>query len=223
MSGNVGNNGTWSYSFSGTCSANQADILTTTPASAPSVATTNANDAYSKTIADGGSGNSRGLNCDGTWYNRRDAIDTRIINDIKNGTGGIIDSPTQVGGWITPATGTGCTDTDHDGMPDVWETAHGLNPNDASDGPKIAADGYTNLENYLNGTNPGPGESATPSPTPSVKPGDTNGDNKVDETDYTTWLGHYGQSTTGVTNGDFNTDGKVDGVDYVIWLNNYGK
>ena len=42
-------------------------------------------------------------------------------------------------------------DSDHDGMPDEFELANGLNPNDPSDGPRIAADGYSNLEHYLNG------------------------------------------------------------------------
>ena len=41
-------------------------------------------------------------------------------------------------------------DTDGDGMPDEWETAHGLNPNNATDGNTVQADGYTNLEHYLN-------------------------------------------------------------------------
>ena len=41
-------------------------------------------------------------------------------------------------------------DTDHDGMPDTWETANGLNPNDANDRGIFATNGYTNLENYLN-------------------------------------------------------------------------
>ena len=41
-------------------------------------------------------------------------------------------------------------DTDGDGMPDEWETANGLNPNDPEDGPATAENGYTNLENYLN-------------------------------------------------------------------------
>ncbi len=41
-------------------------------------------------------------------------------------------------------------DTDGDGMPDEWEKANGLNPNDSKDGAAKAENGYTNLENYLN-------------------------------------------------------------------------
>ena len=41
-------------------------------------------------------------------------------------------------------------DTDHDGIPDTWEKAHGLDPNNPADGAVIAANGYTNVENYLN-------------------------------------------------------------------------
>ena len=64
-----------------------------------------------------------------------------------------------------------------------------------------------------------------PSPTtpPIGKPGDANGDDKVDGLDYVAWLNHYNQSATGAVNGDFNNSGKVDGLDYVIWLNNYNK
>jgi pectate lyase len=40
-------------------------------------------------------------------------------------------------------------------MPDTWELSYGLNPSDPSDGPQDAdGDGYTNLEEYLNNTNP---------------------------------------------------------------------
>lgn len=55
-----------------------------------------------------------------------------------------------------PAAGaTPEVDTDGDGMPDTWESANGLNPNDPSDGPLDSdKDGYTNLEEYLNRTNP---------------------------------------------------------------------
>jgi pectate lyase len=46
-------------------------------------------------------------------------------------------------------------DTDRDGMPDAWEKTHKLNPADPADGPADAdKDGYTNLEEFLNGTNP---------------------------------------------------------------------
>jgi hypothetical protein len=41
------------------------------------------------------------------------------------------------------------TDTDHDGMPDDWETAHGLQPTIADGNADPDADGYTNLEEYL--------------------------------------------------------------------------
>ncbi len=66
----------------------------------------------------------------------------------------------------------------------------------------------------------------SPSPSPSslpVKPGDANGDNKVDGVDYVVWLNHYNQNVTGTASGDYNNSGKVDGVDYIIWVNGYGK
>jgi hypothetical protein len=40
-------------------------------------------------------------------------------------------------------------------MPDIWEEQFGLNPSDPTDGPMDAdGDGYTNIEEYLNATNP---------------------------------------------------------------------
>lgn len=92
----------------------------------------------------------------------RDAVDIRVINDMKNGTyikgsngsdKGLIDSPSDVGGWPELAAGTPITDTDRDGMPDSWETLYGLNPNDASDANTYTLDSkrwYTNIEVYAN-------------------------------------------------------------------------
>lgn len=81
----------------------------------------------------------------------RDAVDERIIAGLRRGEGRIIDSQDDVGGWPTLATGTAPADSDKDGMPDAWEQANGLNPTDATDGPKDRNDdGYTNLEDYLN-------------------------------------------------------------------------
>lgn len=78
----------------------------------------------------------------------RDALDTRVISEMSARTGNVgrqgAAFPTLSSGGTPP------TDTDADGMPDAWETAHGLNPNLASDRNLVATNGYTNLENYLN-------------------------------------------------------------------------
>ncbi|RYY99299.1 MAG: T9SS type A sorting domain-containing protein [Chitinophagaceae bacterium] len=96
----------------------------------------------------------------GATFPLRDTLDQRIINDIRNRTGRIIDvqggyprnTPyaSTVNAWPNLATGTAPADSDHDGMPDSWETANSLNPANAADRAGIAANGYTNLENYLN-------------------------------------------------------------------------
>jgi hypothetical protein len=52
--------------------------------------------------------------------------------------------------------GEAVKDSDQDGMPDEWETKHKLNPNDASDASAdLSGDGYTNIEKYINGIDPG--------------------------------------------------------------------
>jgi F0F1-type ATP synthase epsilon subunit len=172
MSGNygAGTGGAWSYGYNGTC-AGRTDIVVTTPAAAPVVNTTNATSAYNAVLAD--AGNSRGVDCNGNWYNRRDAIDVRIVNDVKNGTGKIIDNQSEVGGWITPAAGVACTDSDHDGMPDVWENSHGLNPNNNADGNYVAPSGYTWVEEYINGSTGVLSPTLIPSLTPTVTPSKT--------------------------------------------------
>jgi hypothetical protein len=52
-------------------------------------------------------------------------------------------------GIIRP--GKDSVDTDQDGIPDWWEKKHGLSPTEASDArsTSLSADGYTNLEMYL--------------------------------------------------------------------------
>jgi len=66
--------------------------------------------------------------------------------------------------------------------------------------------------------------STTPTPTSTAaKPGDANGDGKVDFIDYAIWRLHFGQTTAnGAVDGDFNNSNYVDFVDYAIWRLNFG-
>lgn len=90
----------------------------------------------------------------------RDTVDTRIINEIREGKAtygkswagggkGIIDSQADVGGWPELKSAVPPPDEDHDGMDDRWEIANGLSSKDPKDGNEMR-DGYTNLEHYLN-------------------------------------------------------------------------
>jgi pectate lyase len=92
---------------------------------------------------------------------KRDAVDVRIVEEVKNGTAtyrgtwgagtGIIDSQADVGGWPTLHSAPAPKDDDHDGMADEWERAHGLDPINPEDrNGDFNGDGYTNLEKYLN-------------------------------------------------------------------------
>ena len=66
--------------------------------------------------------------------------------------------------------------------------------------------------------------SPTPTTNPTLKPGDANGDGKVDFIDYAIWRLHFGQTTAnGAVDGDFNNSNYVDFVDYAIWRLNFGK
>ncbi len=93
----------------------------------------------------------------------RDTVDLRILHDVRTGTAtymdggngstkGIIDTQAAVGGWPVLKSSLAPVDSDSDGMPDAWETERGLDPEDPEDrnGDRIG-DGYTNLEEYLNG------------------------------------------------------------------------
>lgn len=82
----------------------------------------------------------------------RDSVDLRIIAGVRDGTGRLINSQTDVGGWPGLQGGPAWVDTDGDGMPDDWERANGFDAQDASDGAKDRdGDGWTNLEDWLNG------------------------------------------------------------------------
>ena len=98
---------------------------------------------------------------------RRDAIDERVVNDVRTGgysyavgnqgsngsTGGLIDAPEDVGGYVeytaTELELRNKLDSDGDGIPDNWEDMYGLDPSDPNDALEIHKSGYSWLEYYL--------------------------------------------------------------------------
>jgi len=116
----------------------------TGPFAAPAVRTQTAKQAFDSVLA-----------VVGASLPVRDSVDRRIIEQVRKGTGKIIDSQKNVGGWPELKSTPAPLDTDHDGIPDAWETKHGLNPRDPADaGLAHDKNGYTNLEHYLNRTDP---------------------------------------------------------------------
>jgi pectate lyase len=119
-------------------------FATATPFAAPHVTTWAATAAYGEVLANAGA-----------TLPRRDAVDVRVVDEVRRGTGGAVTDPAEVGGWPWMASATPPVDGDHDGMPDWWEALYGLNRGSASDGARDAdGDGYTNVEEFLNSTSP---------------------------------------------------------------------
>ena len=145
------------------------------PAPTGEVTTHSAAEAFSKVLAYGGA----------SLY--RDEIDARYMEEAKTGTAqyngsitqspGIIDKVSDVNGYTESTFGTASRpadfDTDKDGIPDAWELANGLNPNDDSDALTYSLDSkgyYTNLEVYANSL-----------VEDIMKQGNADAENKVDE------------------------------------------
>jgi hypothetical protein len=111
---------------------------------------------------------------------KRDAVDKRIVEEVRTGKiiykeggktnignkyikrrlpedsykKGIIADVSQVGGY-PEYKGTPYKDADKDGMPDEWETKHGLNAKNAADASLDRdKDGYTNIEEFINSVVP---------------------------------------------------------------------
>lgn len=157
------------------------------PAPTGEVTTHSAAESFSKVLAYSGA----------SLY--RDEIDARYMEEAKTGTAkykgsitnspGIIDKVSDVNGYTEANFGKGTRpadfDTDKDGIPDAWETANGLDPNDASDALTYSLDSkeyYTNLEVYANSL-----------VEDIMKQGNADAENKVDEY-YPAWKNPTGIS-----------------------------
>jgi len=110
------------------------------PIPAAPVTTEDASTAYTRVLADAGAA-----------FPVRDAVDKRIAENVIKKTGAIINHIEEAGGYPLLASGTAPVDSDHDGMPDKWESAIGLNSSDANDARGDRDnDGFTNIEEYIN-------------------------------------------------------------------------
>lgn len=137
--------------------ANASTIRSNSPWFDNFITLDSAEDAYRKVIdnTSGAGANKPALDYIDSRYHKEVSTGTTTYKGSKDGLAGIIDSQSDVGGYPNSTnfkSGTAPADTDRDGMPDAWETEHGLDPANANDGAivSLSADDYTNLELYLN-------------------------------------------------------------------------
>jgi hypothetical protein len=154
----------WSLvEFVGFTQAQKDAYKQSAPITVAPVAAEDASTAYTRVLADTGS-----------VFPVRDAVDKRVVDSVTKKTGGIINHIEEVGGYPMMESGTPPVDSDHDGMPDKWELAVGLNPFDANDAlGDRDGDGYTNIEEYINWLplgKPMPGKSANVNSVRVVEP-----------------------------------------------------
>ena len=134
--------------------ATEEELHAFVPMEFAAVTTHSAEDAYERVLKYAGASLSRDEYDEMMVSDTRDGAASCIVSGIGKGLINSQDDITYADGSTGfPALNSleAKADTDGDGMPDEWESANGLNPNDPEDGPAIAENGYTNLENYLNG------------------------------------------------------------------------
>jgi len=90
----------------------------------------------------------------------RDAVDNRVIEEVRNkrftftgsngSANGIIDTPSDVGGWPLLQSAPAPANTAGDGIPDEWKIAHFLNPQKFQANGRDLSNVYDNVEVYIN-------------------------------------------------------------------------
>lgn len=132
--------------FKDASDADKAAMIVDKPWTALPANLQSAADAYETVLAESGA-----------TLPARDAVDLRIVNSVRNGTGKVIEKETDFPEnerWPDYRSLPPPKDSDGDGIPDFWEKQFGLDANDASDSTNIGAGGYANIEHYFNNTDP---------------------------------------------------------------------
>jgi hypothetical protein len=119
--------------------------------------------AYDKVVRDAGA-NLQVRERTGEFLAIRDSVDQRIIDNVLNRKGSFyngVDHDSVLGfraiSWPELQAGTAAIDSDWDGMPDTWEYlyfGHDRQGSQADSSSDYDQDGYTDVEEYLNQTNP---------------------------------------------------------------------
>ena len=117
----------------------ERSLQSSKPFPAPPVQTQSAAEAFELVLMNAGATRPRG-----------DSVDARIVSNVRNGTGKIINDEKEVGGWPNYDSGEPPVCSANDGIPDEWKKAHGLSLNDPNVANAVNAEGYTELEVYLN-------------------------------------------------------------------------
>ena len=119
------------------------EMIQAAPYPAPFVTTTDAQQALEHILEEAGA-----------VLPRRDPVDKKMIDDIVRRSGNVIDTKGSLLAWPPFDAGLPFVDSDNDGMPNHWENNHSLNEYEDDSGDDADQDGYSNLEEYLNGTDP---------------------------------------------------------------------
>jgi len=167
-----------------------------------------------------------GLPASNYWIRAFIDVDTNGAYTDLEPAGEHASSAIPVSNRVTGIDVTIAMDSDGDGIPDWWEVAHGLSPDDPDDAVlDLDEDGLSNFQEYLNGTSPNNYDSNTNGVPDgwdtygaTIIKGDVNGDGVLSAADLTALdnilaQGTYNETPVTFAQADLNSDGVLDEID----------